>query len=192
MTAGGRGTTVISPRLLPDRLLRQARDRAARVPGDAVGAAGAGLRGLGEHRLRQVMAFPPARRAILEVIFRQIPRQLDRPRAVGAELTVRWVITRSPGAGAEVYDLAVSGGRARVTRGSREPTPPVTITVDGVEFLRLLSGDADPIRAYLSGDLAATGDIMAAARLASLFRVPGSQKPRKQNPNTNRRSHRAY
>ncbi|HSO99581.1 MAG TPA: SCP2 sterol-binding domain-containing protein [Solirubrobacteraceae bacterium] len=185
---------MISPRLLPGRFLRQARDRAARVPGDAVGAAGAGLRGLGEHHLRRVMAFPPARRAILEAIFRQIPRQLDRQRAVDVELAARWIITRSPGADADadVYDLAVAGGRARVTRGSREPVPPVTITVDGVRFLRLLSGDGDPMRAYLSGDLAATGDIMAAARLVSLFRLPGARKPRKQNVNTDRRAHPPY
>jgi putative sterol carrier protein len=183
---------VSSPRLLPNRLLRHARDRAARVSGEASGAAAAGLRGLGEDRLRLVMAFPPARRAILEAIFRQMPRQLDRPRAAGAELAVRWVLTRSGGGAADVYDLAVSGGQARVTRGSSEPAPPVTITVDGVRFLRLVSGDTDPMRAYLSGDLAATGDIMAAARLVSLFRVPGARKSRKQNANTDRRSHRPY
>jgi putative sterol carrier protein len=142
--------------------------------------------------LRGVMAFPPARRALLEVIFRQIPRLLDRPRAAGVELAVRVVITHSPSAGADVYDIAVADGEARVTRGSHEPPPSVTITVDGVRFLRLLSGNADPMRAYLSGDLSASGDIMAAARLASLFRVPGAGKSRKQNANTDRQSHRPY
>jgi putative sterol carrier protein len=178
--------------LLPDAFLRQARDRVARVPADLISTLGAGVRGVDEAHLRRVMAFPPARRAVLEAIFRQVPRQLDSRRAAGVELAVRCAITHNRGDGADVYDLAVTGGRARVTRGSDAPMPPVTITVDGVEFLRLVTGATDPMRAYMSGELAATGDIMAAARMASMFRVPGAGRSRKQNANTDPGSHRAY
>ena len=74
-----------------------------------------------------------------------MPRQLDRERAAGVELAVRWAITRSGRTGADVYDLAVAGGRARVTRGGRRARPPpVTITVDGVEFLRLVTRATRP------------------------------------------------
>lgn len=179
-------------RLLPDGLVRQARAGTLRAQGQLANTFAAGVAGVGDPRLERVMSIPPLRRAILDAIFWQMPRQLDARSARGVKLAARWVITSRSGSRGDIYDLTVDSGRARVRRGGGGVAPKVTITVDGAEFLRLATGTADPMRAYFNGSLTAAGDIMAAARLASLFRVPRGRASRKQNTNPKPPRDRAY
>jgi hypothetical protein len=44
--------------------------------------------------------------------------------------------------------------------------------MDGVEFLRLISGNSDPMAAYFKGRIQLAGDIMVAAQLAQIFKMP--------------------
>jgi putative sterol carrier protein len=132
------------------------------------------VRGVSPERLEQVMR-TPARRLVLDGIFWQMPQFLDRRRAAGLNSSVRWVITGRADGGTDVYDLVFSDGHGRAIRGGEEPPPRVTITVDGVEFLRIATGSSDPMRAYFAGRLAIAGDIMAAAKLVSLLRIPGAR-----------------
>jgi hypothetical protein len=41
-----------------------------------------------------------------------------------------------------------------------------------VEFLRLISGNSDPMAAYFKGRIQLAGDIMVAAQLAQIFKMP--------------------
>jgi putative sterol carrier protein len=50
--------------------------------------------------------------------------------------------------------------------------------MDAVEFVKLATGNSDPMNAYFSGRVALAGDIMLAAKLQSLFRIPGRGRPR--------------
>jgi SCP-2 sterol transfer family len=47
------------------------------------------------------------------------------------------------------------------------------VTMDAVEFLKLASGNLDPMQAYFKGRIELSGDIMVAAKLAQLFKMPG-------------------
>ncbi len=125
-----------------------------------------------DRQLEQLMR-TPARRVVTEAIFLIMPRYLDRRRAVGLDMAIRWRV-RGPGDEAEpdVYDLIIAERRCRVTRGASEARPLVTITLDSTELLRLVTGRTSPMQAYLAGRLSLRGDIMQAARLTSLFRVP--------------------
>jgi putative sterol carrier protein len=113
----------------------------------------------------------PARRLVLDVIFSQMPRRLDRTRAAGVDSIVRWCITR-PGGVPDIYQLEIDGGSCQVIRGTPEREPRVTITIDGADFLRLLLGNSDAMQAYFAGKLEVSGDIMHAAKLTLLFRTP--------------------
>jgi putative sterol carrier protein len=73
----------------------------------------------------------------------------------------------------DIYDLVLGEGHCRVTRRESDAEPRVTVTVDGVEFLRLVTGNSDALPAYFTGRLALTGDIVFAAQLMSSFRIPG-------------------
>lgn len=131
----------------------------------------------GGDRLDWVMR-TPVRRAVLDAIFWQMPRQLDRRRAERVDATVRWQITAPAGDAVDVYDLIFTEGRCRVVRGRSGGEARVTITVDGAEFVRLVTGNSDAVQAYFKRRLALSGDIMFAAKLVSLFRVPKGRPDR--------------
>src|ERR1700751_3808466 len=98
-----------------------------------------------DRQLEQLMQ-SPARRVVLDVVFSQMPRRLDRTRAAGGESTGRWRITR-PGGAPGIYQLEIADGRCQVIRGPPQREPRVTITIDGAEFLRLVLGTSDVMQA---------------------------------------------
>ncbi len=120
----------------------------------------------------------PLRGALLKVIFRQMPRHFDRKRGAGMNSSIRWVVTGRMDGTTDVYQLEIEDGHCRVVAGARGSAPALTITLDGVELLRLAAGCSDPMQAYFSGRVTLAGDIMVAARLSSLFRIPRASKPR--------------
>lgn len=124
-------------------------------------------------RLDQVMR-SPVRRVLLEAIFRQMPQRLDPKSAAGVKTAIRWRITGRPDGGTDVYQLEIENGSCRLRRGEGGPEPRVTITLDGAEFLQLATANTDPTQAYFKGRIALAGDVMLAARMRSLFRVPGT------------------
>jgi putative sterol carrier protein len=126
--------------------------------------------------LEQVLR-TPIRRAVLEAIFWQMPQHFDRKAARGMKTTIRWQITRGPGGVTDTYELQIADGRCRAHRGQGEEDPQLTITMDAVEFVKLATSNSDPMNAYFSGRVALAGDIMLAAKLQSLFRIPGRARP---------------
>jgi alkyl sulfatase BDS1-like metallo-beta-lactamase superfamily hydrolase len=137
------------------------------------------VRGAGPERLQQVMR-SPARIAVLEGIFWQMPQRFDPARAAGIESTVRWCITGRADGGVDIYELQIVDGRCRVRRGGRADRAQLTITLDGAELVLLATGQSDPMQAYFKRRLKLAGDIMLAAKLARLFRIParpGPQEP---------------
>ena len=118
----------------------------------------------------------PARRPMLDGIFWQMPRQVDASAAAGTSTTIQWVLTgRSDGA-SDFYHLVIEDGRARTERGESADAR-LTVTLDGVEFLKLASGNSDPMQAYFTGRIQLSGDIMVAAKMAQMFKMPGVGSP---------------
>jgi predicted lipid carrier protein YhbT len=142
----------------------QAAEGVSRLVGDA-----------SEGQLEWVMR-SPIRRVFLDAIFWQMPRQLDGRRADRVDATVRWCVTAAGGDTVDVYDLVIHEGECHVNRGATTAEPRVTITIEGAEFLRLVTGNSDALQAYFNRRLALSGDIMFAAKLISMFRVPKSRR----------------
>jgi len=128
------------------------------------------VRGAPEERIEQFMR-TPIRRVVLDGIFWQMPQHFDHKRAAGLSATIRWCITGRVDGGADVYDLRIEDSHCSVMqRGTGDAR--VTITVDAIEFLKLATGNSDPMQAYFSRRITLTGDIMLAAKLLALFRIP--------------------
>ena len=157
---------------------------AALAPDAIVDRVAQWIRALPPARLEWLMR-SPARRLVLGGIFWQMPRHLDRRRAAAVTAAIRWQITGRADGGQDTFDVVLTDGRARVKRGGGAEVPRLTITIDGAEFLRVAVGSSNPVNAYLNGKLALRGDVMQAARLTMLFRIPtgASGSPASQPPN---------
>ena len=135
------------------------------------------VRGAPDSRLEQALR-TPIRRPVLDGIFRQMPQHIDRSAAAGTDATIRWEITGRSGDGADTYELELEDGRCRARRGRSASDPRLTITLDATEFVKLATGNSDPMQAYFSGRLALAGDIMLAAKLQAIFKIPGRGRAR--------------
>jgi putative sterol carrier protein len=149
-------------------------EKFARAMGDAPRALADGLargvRGVPDNRLEQALR-TPLRRVVLDAIFWQMPQHIDRRRANRLDAVIRWSVTGRGDGGADVYDLVISEGRARISRSGRH-VPRLTITIGAAELVRLASGTLDPMQAYYKRRIKLGGDIMLAAKLTALFRIP--------------------
>ncbi len=132
------------------------------------------VRSAPDSRLEQILR-TPVRRAVLDGIFWQMPQHVSLKAVAGADATIRWRITGGPN-GTDTYELEFRDGRCRTRRGESNVEPRVTITLDAAEFIRLATGISDPMQAYFKGRLKLGGDIMFAAKLQSLFHIPGRDK----------------
>ncbi|MGH2858782.1 MAG: SCP2 sterol-binding domain-containing protein [Solirubrobacteraceae bacterium] len=158
----------------PQRALDQLRKLAADAPAQLSEGFGRLVREAAPERLEQIM-HSPARRPLLDGIFWQLPKQLRADQAAGVDTSVLWTITGRSDDGSDSYLLTVRDGGAQTKRVTGEaPEAKLTITMDGVELLRLVSGNLDPMAAYFQGRVQLAGDVMVAAKLAQLFRMPGA------------------
>lgn len=160
----------------PQRALDQIKRFAADAPAQLADGFGRLVRDAPPERLEQLMR-SPARRPLLDGIFWRMPRQLDATQAAGVRTSVLWNITGRSDDGIDAYLLTVENAEANTSRDPAGADPRLTITMDGVEFLRLISGNSDPMSAYFKGRIQLAGDIMVAAQLAKMFRMPGGGGP---------------
>lgn len=167
----------------PQQAVAAVRRSLSRAPAQLTDGLGRVVRKTPDERLVQVMR-SPARRIVLDGIFWQMPQYMDRERAQGVSSSVLWCITGRPDGGIDSYHLLIEDGSCRVTREPYAPDPRLTITVDAAELLKLATGGSNPMHAYISGKVTLTGDVMVAAKLASLFPIPvpssDKQEPRTQ------------
>ncbi len=113
------------------------------------------------------------RDVILAEIFRRMPERLDRERAGDLDAVVEWRILDRPGGGYDRFQIAIQHGECKV---SAQPTdePRVALTIDPVDFIKLVSGTTSGPELFLFGRLKISGDLVLAARLPTLFRIPSA------------------
>jgi putative sterol carrier protein len=113
----------------------------------------------------------PERKRVLDEIFRRMADHVDPAKARGSDAVLHWKILDRPDGGYDHYEVVVADGVVRV---SDEPSaePRVTLKLGPVDFMKLVSGrEAGPVM-FMTGRLKIEGDLLFAAQLASLFRIP--------------------
>jgi putative sterol carrier protein len=104
-------------------------------------------------------------------IFKAMEHEFDPKKGEGVDAAIHWEIGGRGDGGVDRWQVVIGDGRCRATRKlDREPT--VIIKLDGPQFLELVTGIASGPELFMSGKLKVEGDLMLAARLASLFRIP--------------------
>jgi hypothetical protein len=111
-----------------------------------------------------------AREEILEEAFGRLPKIFLPDAANGVQAVIHWAITGAS-TGAETYEMVIENGACAVSRTpAREPK--VTMTMDPVTFLKVISGDGNPMKMFMMGKIKAKGDLGLAANVAKYFDIP--------------------
>ena len=108
---------------------------------------------------------------ILEGIFNRMPTLFRADRAGATQAVIHWNITGGPGGGTDTYETVIENGACTVTnQPARDPK--LSMTMDPVTFLKVVSGDGNPMMMFMTGKIKAKGDLGLAAQVAKLFDIP--------------------
>jgi hypothetical protein len=113
----------------------------------------------------------PRRAPLVADIVADLPAVFVAERAGDLEAVVHWKVTGRPDGGADVLELVISRGTLAV---SAEPvrTPRLTLTLGPVDFLKMVTGNANPKMLFLRGRMKARGDLGLTTRFPTFFDTP--------------------
>jgi putative sterol carrier protein len=144
-------------------------DPAAVDPAEFVKA----IRETPDDQLAVGMADEQVRGAVLDGIFSQWAEHFDSKGAGDTDAVLEWKIFDKPGGGYDRYQVVIKDGECTVEKdGDHEPR--VTFKLKPVDFLKLVTGNAAGPMMFMTGKLKIDGDLMFAAGVQSLFRIPGA------------------
>jgi putative sterol carrier protein len=125
-----------------------------------------------DQRLQAVMRSWP-RRILLWQIFRTMRRRAQPDPRMAAVVEFR--ISGRRDGGVDRYHVTFTDGRCRSSPGARSPD--LTLELEPVAFLHLVTGIGSPQRLLLTGKLKLRGDLMLALALPRVLRLP-RRRPR--------------
>lgn len=114
----------------------------------------------GEHRGR-----------VLDEIFGRMREQFLPEKAGSRPAVVHWRISGRPDGGYDEYELVIADGACTVNSPPQQE-PRVTIALEAVEFLRLVSGNSSATTMFLTRKLTLDGDLGLGAGLTGMFDIP--------------------
>jgi AcrR family transcriptional regulator/putative sterol carrier protein len=105
---------------------------------------------------------------LLDGIFQRMAESFNPEPAGNLEVVVEWRIEGREDGGHDRFQLVIAGKTCRVDRDG-DADPDVTFTMDGYDFLRLVSGDASGPELFTFGLMKVDGDQVVAAQVPRLF-----------------------
>jgi len=112
-----------------------------------------------------------ARGKILDSIFARFPELFRADRAGSTNAVIHWIITGRPDGGQDTYELVIANGTCVLSPAAGQE-PKLAITVGPVDFLKVVSGNGNPMMMFMTGKLKAKGDLGLAANIQQLFDMP--------------------
>jgi putative sterol carrier protein len=88
-------------------------------------------------------------------------------KAAGLDASIQFKLT---GAQAADWVVTIKDAKCTLTQGLA-PAPKLTITADSANFVKIFSGQIDPMQAFMQGKLKVTGDMNLAMKLMGLFKM---------------------
>jgi putative sterol carrier protein len=110
------------------------------------------------------------RKPILDAIFGRMPQLFRADRAGTTNAVIHWIITGGPN-GSDTYELNIANGACTLSE-TPQHDPKLAVTVGPVDFVKVVSGNANPMMMFMTGKLKAKGDLGLAANIANLFDIP--------------------
>jgi putative sterol carrier protein len=122
-----------------------------------------------DDKLREGMS-GPLREQILAEIFQRMEEHFKPGSAQDA--VIHWRIGGRSDGGEDRWEVVIADGKCN-TSSEPQSEPRVTLKLDGVDFLKLVTGNANGPMLFMSGKLKIEGDLMFSAQIQSMFRIPG-------------------
>ena len=123
-----------------------------------------------DSKIAEVMS-GDARGKILDEVFNRMPTLFRADKAGSTQAVIHWNITGGPGGSTDAYETVIENGACTVTN---QPVrdPKLTMTMDALTLLKVVSGDGNPMMMFMTGKVKAKGDLGIAANIAKLFDIP--------------------
>jgi putative sterol carrier protein len=122
-----------------------------------------------DRELAQILS-GPHRKTILDNIFTRMPEQFRPDRAGSTRAVIHWVIAGGAD-GPDTYEVRVADGKCETSLAPTVEEPDLAITIGPVEFVKVVSGNANPMMMFMTGKIKAT-NLPLAANIQNLFAVP--------------------
>jgi putative sterol carrier protein len=113
------------------------------------------------------------RDVIVPEIFRRMPERFNAQAAQAVEAAIEFKVGRNGGE-PDRGVIVIEKGSCRVA-DDFEGEPRVSVESGPVDFLKLVTGNANPVEMFMSGKLRIQGDLMFSAQIPALFRIPQPQ-----------------
>jgi putative sterol carrier protein len=123
-----------------------------------------------DSQIADVMA-GDARTKILDEVFNRMPTLFRAEKAGSTSAVIHWIITGGAAGASDTYETVIENGACTVTNKA-ERDPKLAMTMDPVTFLKVVSGDGNPMMMFMTGKIKAKGDLGLAANVAKLFDIP--------------------
>lgn len=111
------------------------------------------------------------RREVLDEVFVRMPGVFRADRAGTTRAVLHWKVGDRPDGGADTYELVIADRTCTLSPGP-DRTPTLELSIGAVDFLKMVTGNANPIALFMLGKMKAKGDIAFTARVPNLFDVP--------------------
>ena len=123
-----------------------------------------------DSKINEVMSGPD-RTKILDEVFNRMPTLFRADKAGNTQAVIHWNITGGPAGSTDAYETVIENGACTVTN---QPVrdPKLTMTMDALTLLKVVSGDGNPMMMFMTGKVKAKGDLGLAANVAKLFDIP--------------------
>ena len=103
-------------------------------------------------------------------IMSRMPAAFVAERAAGVEAVIHFRFT---GAEAGEWHAVIKDGACKVAEGRPQGPATMTLTADSSDYIGLITGELDPMKAFMTGRLKLQGDLNLAMKMTQLFRVDG-------------------
>ncbi len=116
-------------------------------------------------------ALAARRTVILDEIFTRMEEHFDPTKSADLDLVIHFNIGGQPEGDFDRYQVVIRNDTCKTGRDRTEAAA-LGLTLDGVDFLKLVANLITGMDLYLAGKLKIDGNMMVATRLTGLFAMP--------------------
>jgi len=97
----------------------------------------------------------------------RMPGALLPEKAEGVDAVIQFIFT---GAEPGNWYATIKDGRCSVVKGDA-PSPKMTLTSDSTDYIKIITGELDRMKAFMEGKIKLGGDLALAMKLMQMFKI---------------------